>query len=74
MKLEIKGYADQYKQGVLKCLKNNYSWMAEISDEQLYEWAKPFMEYDWKDRLSEHSYAARIYGDEFAIFLPCRGL
>lgn len=53
MKLEIKGYTDQYKQGVLKCLKNNYSWMAEISDEQLYEWAKPFMEYDWKDRLPD---------------------
>lgn len=27
-----------------------------------------------REGLSEHSYAARIYGDEFAIFLPCRGL
>ncbi|PWL44940.1 MAG: hypothetical protein DBY44_07040 [Veillonellaceae bacterium] len=53
MKIEIKGYTDQYKQGVLQCLKNNYSWMARVSDEALYKWAEPFMAYEWKEELPE---------------------
>lgn len=53
MKIEIKGYSDQYRQGVLACLKNNYPWMAEMSDEELYRWAKPFMGYDWKEELPD---------------------
>lgn len=51
MKVEIKGYTDRYKQGFLQCLKNNYPWMAEVSDDELYEWTKPFMEYDWQEAL-----------------------
>ncbi len=51
MKIEIKGYTEQYKNGFLQCLKNNYPWMAEVTDEELYEWTKPFMEYDWKEDL-----------------------
>lgn len=53
MKIEIKGYSDQYRQGVLACLKNNYPWMAEMSDEELYRWAKPFMGYDWNEELPD---------------------
>lgn len=53
MKIEVKGYTPEYKDGFLECLKNNYSWMAEESNDALYEWTKPFMEYDWKERLPE---------------------
>lgn len=53
MKVEIKGYNEQYRQGVLACLKNNYPWMAEMSDEELYHWAMPFMEYEWKEELPD---------------------
>ena len=53
MKVEIKGYTPEYKEGVLKCLKDNYPWMAKVSDDALYDWAKPFLEYKWQEDLPE---------------------
>ena len=52
MKIEIQSYTPDYKSGVLKCLRNNYPWMAQENDENLYRWCQPFLEYNWAQELS----------------------
>jgi len=42
-------YENKYKNGVLQCLKRNYPWMAQLTDEDLYDWIKPILEYRWLD-------------------------
>ena len=51
MKIKIQGYSSAYKEGVLTCLKTNYAWMADESDEGLYQWCKPFLEHEWREEL-----------------------
>lgn len=53
MKIQMVGYTDQYKEGVLHCLKRNYKNMENMTDEALYDWAKPFLTYEWELQLPE---------------------
>lgn len=49
MSVKIDNYNDAvHRNGVLACLKRNYTWMNKVTDGQLYEWAKPFLSYSWK--------------------------
>ena len=47
--MQIVGYSDHYKTGVLSCLKRNYQWMSEKSDAELYQWLKPILNYSWEE-------------------------
>lgn len=49
MSVVIGNYNDAiHRKGVLACLKRNYAWMNNLTDNRLYEWAKPFLTYSWK--------------------------
>lgn len=47
-------YDDQYKEGVISCLKRNYAWMSELSDEQVYIWLTPVINYSWIGEFDCH--------------------
>lgn len=46
--MQVVGYSDAYKSGVLACLKRNYKWMGEKSDDELYQWLAPIVSYVWE--------------------------
>ena len=44
-------YSDYYKDGVLACLKRNIQWMSTLSDNRLYEWLLPIINYPWIEQI-----------------------
>ena len=51
MGIEIVGYCEKYKKGVLDCFKRHYQWMSTVSDKELEEWTRPFLNYQWINKI-----------------------
>lgn len=45
--MKIEEYKDEYLLGVVGCLKRNFQWMGERSDEDIIKWMDPIINYKW---------------------------
>lgn len=69
--VRIVPYEGKYKRGVIECLKRNYTWMSEVSNEYLEKWLQPITDYSWSgDREvsiieCQYKYGAIILDDDF---------
>ncbi|WP_293717972.1 hypothetical protein [uncultured Phascolarctobacterium sp.] len=61
MGIEIVGYCEKYKKGVLDCFKRHYQWMSTVSDKELEEWTRPFLNYQWINKIVPEEFPFR-YG------------
>lgn len=67
----IKGYSDDYKEGVLACLKRNYGWMRAKSDKELLHWLQPIISYSWAEDFANedcpYKYGMVLINDDTVV-------
>ena len=54
--MRIVPYVDEYKDGVLACLKRNMKWMNKLDNKQLYKWLSPIINYPWINQIDLKKY------------------
>lgn len=71
MSVSIDSYKPQYKTGVAACLRRNYPWMEEESQESIARWLEPVLHYTWTEDLSEndfpHKYGTVILAEDRVV-------
>lgn len=62
--MKIVGYRDEYRSGIVDCLKRNYQSMSGKSNDELSTWIDPIVNYQWA-----HKFPIELYPYKFGMVL-----
>ena len=45
--MRLESYTEKYHHGVIECLRRNFGWMGEATEDEVSGWASPILSYKW---------------------------